>query len=250
MASTSEKGHAKNLFQFDDLLNYVAGYGTVYNPAKALIKASALTALATSARTALTNCNTALAAFTTAKNTRKLAFEPLNKLTTRVLSSIKASDTSSLTDESVNSLVRKMQGRRASAKKTDEEIAAAKAEGIETKEHSSSQMSFENRLENFDKLIKLLANTPAYAPNEEDLKVTALTTLYNNLRTTVTATAAAYAVLKNARIDRNEIFYSENTGLVAVAAEVKLYVKSIFGSSSPKFKEISKIRFVNYVNLD
>lgn len=81
-------------------------------------------------------------------------------------------------DESAKTLVHKIQGSRATAKKTDEEIAAAKAEGKETKEISSLQMSYDIRLDNFDKLIKLLNSVTLYAPNEADLKVTALTTLY------------------------------------------------------------------------
>ena len=78
---------------------------------------------------------------------------------------------------SAKTLVRKIQGSRATAKKTEEEIATEKAEGKETKEISSSQMSYDSRLDNFDKLIKLLTSVTLYAPNEADLKVTALTTI-------------------------------------------------------------------------
>jgi hypothetical protein len=53
-------------------------------------------------------------------------------------------------DESAKTLVRKIQGTRATPNKTEEEIATAKAEGKETKEISSSQMSYDSRLDNFD----------------------------------------------------------------------------------------------------
>ena len=42
-------------------------------------------------------------------------------------------------------------------------------------------MSYDNRLDNFDKLIKLLATVTEYAPNEPELAVAGLTTLYNDL---------------------------------------------------------------------
>lgn len=71
-------------------------------------------------------------------------------------------------DKSARTLVRKIQGTRATAKKTKEEIATAKVEGKETKEISSSQMSYDSRLDNFDKLIKLLTIVTLYAPNEAD----------------------------------------------------------------------------------
>jgi len=48
MASTSETGHAKNVSNFDDLISFVTGYGTAYNPSKASIKLTALQSLSTS----------------------------------------------------------------------------------------------------------------------------------------------------------------------------------------------------------
>lgn len=41
MTSTSETGHAKNVANFDDLVSFVTGYGTAYNPSKASIKLTA-----------------------------------------------------------------------------------------------------------------------------------------------------------------------------------------------------------------
>lgn len=52
----------------------------------------------------------------------------------------------------------------------------------ETKEISSSQMSYDNRLDNLEKLIKLLASVTLYAPNEEALQVATLTSLYTDLQ--------------------------------------------------------------------
>jgi hypothetical protein len=38
MASTSETGHAKNVANFQDLIAFVKGYGTTYNPSKSALK--------------------------------------------------------------------------------------------------------------------------------------------------------------------------------------------------------------------
>ncbi|HAZ01680.1 MAG TPA: hypothetical protein DCY97_05810, partial [Marinilabiliales bacterium] len=59
---------------------------------------------------------------------------------------------------------------------TEEEKQAASSEGKEVVEISASQMSFTNRIANFDKLIELLKSIREYTPNESDLTVTALTT--------------------------------------------------------------------------
>lgn len=243
MASTSETGHAKNVANFDELISFVTGYGATYNPSKAGIKLTALQAIATNAKTAIGAVNTALPAYSNAVSAREAAFEPLSKLITRVSNAIKATDTTEQVDESAKTLVRKLQGTRATPKKTEEEKAAAKAEGKEIKEISSSQMSYDNRLDNLDKLIKLLASVALYAPNEAELKVTTLTTLYNDLKAKNTAVIASATPLSNARIARNDTLYKPNTGLVDIALDTKTYIKSLFGATSSQYKQVSKLEF-------
>ena len=86
-------------------------------------------------------------------------------------------------------------------------------------------MSFDNRIGNMYKLIQLLASQTGYTPNETDLKVTTLTPL------------------SNARIARNTLLYATWTGLVDLAGEVKSYVKSVFGGTSPQYKQVSGLKF-------
>jgi len=243
MTSTSETGHAKNAANFDDLISFVTGYGVTFNPSKASIKLVALQTLSTSAKNAIIAVNAALPAYSNAVAAREVAFAPLSKLMTRVMNALKATDTTDQVDDSAKTLVRKIQGTRATAKKTDEEKATLAAEGKVTKEISASQMSYDSRLDSVDKLIKLLTSITLYAPNEADLKVTALTTLYNDLKAKNTAVVTATTPLSNARISRNDIMYKANTGLVDIALDTKTYIKSIYGATSPQYKQISKLEF-------
>ena len=243
MASTSETGHAKNVSNFDELISYVLGYGATYNPSKATIKLTALQTLATSAKGAITAVNATQPAYSNAVSARETAFEPLSKLATRILNALKATDTTTQVDESATTLIRKIQGTRATPKKTEAQLKALADAGTVVTESSTSQMSYDNRLDNFDKLIKLLASITLYAPNEADLKVTALTTLYTDLKTKNTAVVTATIPLSNARISRNDILYKTNVGLVDIASDVKVYVKSVYGASSPQYKQISKLKF-------
>ena len=141
-------------------------------------------------------------------------------------------------------LVRKLQGRRATPKMTAEEKEAALAEGKEVNEFSSSQMSYDSRLDNFDKLVKLLTSVPEYAPNETELTTASLTTLYNDLSAKNTAVINAAVLLSNARIERNEVLYTPITGVVDLSVDIKLYVKSVFGATSPQYKSISGLAFI------
>jgi hypothetical protein len=236
MASTSETGHQKNVANFDDLISFATGYGTVFNPSKPSIKLTALQTLSTSAKAAISAVNAAEPAYKNAVAARESGFDPLSKLITRVNNALKATDTTEQVDESAKTLVRKIQGTRATAKKTEEEKKTLAAAGKEVVEISSSQMSYDSRLDNFDKLIKLLTSVTLYAPNEADLKVTALTTLYNDLKTKNAAVIAATTPLSNARISRNDILYKDITGLCDIAADVKTYVKSVYGATSKRLK--------------
>ena len=241
--SRSESGHTKNAANFDILLTYIAGYGTVYNPSKPTLKLAALQTLSTTAKTAINAVNAALPAYSNAVAARETAFAPLSKLTTRVMNALRATDTTQSVDESARTLVRKIQGIRATPKKTDPEKLALKAQGKDVSEVSSSQMSYDNRLDNFDKLIKLVASIPLYTPNEADLKVTALTAVYNDLKAKNTAVIAATAPLSNARIARNEVLYKPLTGLYDIAIDTKTYIKSVFGATSPQYKQIKGLLF-------
>jgi len=243
MSSISEAGHAKNVANFDELISFVTSYGATYNPSKAGIKLAALQALAANAKNTIGAVNTALPAYSNAVSARDAAFAPLSKLMTRVSNAIKATDTTEQVDKSAKALIRKLQGTRATPKKTEEEKAAAKADGNQIKEVSSSQMSYDNRLNNLDKLIKLLASIPLYAPNEVELKVATLTALYNDLKAKNAAVVAATTPLSNARIARNDLLYKPNTGLVDIALDTKTYIKSLFGATSPQYKQISGLKF-------
>jgi len=246
MASTSETGHAKNVANFEKLIAETSAFGENFNPSKATLKLTALNTQLATAKAAIAAVNSAEPAYKNAVSARDAAFAPLGKLITRINNALKASDTTVQEDESALTLVRKLQGRRATAKKTEDEKKALAAEGKEVVEISSSQMSFDSRLDNFDRLIKLLSSIPAYAPNEADLKVEALTALYNDLKAKNMAVINAETPLSTARIARNEVLYKQNTGIVDITVDVKNYVKSVFGATSPQYKLISNIKFTSY----
>jgi hypothetical protein len=241
--SYSETGHAKNIANFDSLISFATSYGTAYNPAKAAIKLAALQTLSASAKTATTTLNATMPAYSNVIAAREVAFAPMSKLVTRIINALKASDTTANVDENARTLARKLQGVRATPKLSEEAKKALAAEGKEVNEVSASQMGYDNRLENFDKFNKLLASIPLYAPNEADLKVTALTAYYNDLKTKNAAVIAATPPLSNARIARNDIMYKDNTGLYDIAMDVKTYIKSVYGSTSPQYKQVSGLKF-------
>lgn len=243
MASTSETGHAKNVANFNELILFILSYGAVYNPSKAGIRIASLQSLSARAKDAIDLVNSALANYGNAVAARTEAFDPLSKFITRVMNALVATDASQKVEENVRSLVRKIKGARATAKKTEEEKHAAAAEGKSTKDISTSQMSYDSRLANFKKLIQLLESISEYAPNEEELSIAGLNTFYETLKAKNDDASASISPLSNARIARNQLFNADNTGMVDTALDVKAYIKSVYGASSPQYKQVSKLKF-------
>jgi DNA repair exonuclease SbcCD ATPase subunit len=231
MASTSEQGHNRNAVNYDKLIINCTSYGATYNPSKVALKIAAMQAQATAAKNSLTTVSALTPAYKNAVTARVTAFKPLDKLITRANNALKSSETTKEVIESAQTIVRKLQGRRATPKKTEEQKKVAADAGKEIVEISSSQMSYDSRIDNLDKLIKLFSSVAAYAPNEAELKIAALTALYTDLKAKNMAVVNAETPLSNARIARNTTMYKDDIGLVDVANDVKTYIKSVFGAT-------------------
>lgn len=108
---------------------------------------------------------------------------------------------------------------------------------------STSQQSYDQLIQHFAGLISTLQSEPSYAPNETDLQIPTLINKQNDLTQKNNQVAIAYASVINARIARDKTLYAPNTGLVDIATDVKKYIKSIFGATSPEFAQVSGIEF-------
>ena len=241
MASTSETGHAKNVATFEDLISFCNGYGGSYNPSKAILQIGNLTTLHSNAEASITGVTNAKNAFAVATNQRQTAFDPLKKLCTRIVNALDATDATDKLVKDAKTINNKIQGKRADAKATKPK--AADSEAAEDKTISVSQQSYDALIDNFGKLIDLVGTEPTYTPNETELQISTLQTNLGSLKATNTAVINAYTNYSNARITRNNILYGQTSGLVDVALEVKKYVKSVFGATSPQYKQVSKLEF-------
>jgi len=243
MATRSEIGHAKNVANFDVLIAFVLSYLAVFKPSKSSIQLPSLQNVSQNAKNAMKVVYDAFSVNSGAIAARKVAFAPFSKLITRVINSLESTDTPSVVDDQARTIVRKLQGSRATPKKTAEEKKALEAEGKVVNEKSNVQLGFDDRVANFDKLISLLASISLYSPNEPELQVTGLTDHYNHLKALNDAVVSTNQSHDNAMLLRHEIFYQDNTGLVDLALDTKSYIRSLFGASSPEYKQISKLRF-------
>ncbi len=240
MASTSETGHKKNVANLETMISFCTGYGAQYNPSNTNIDLPQLTAKYSTSVAALAQVNTDEVPYKSARNTRRDLFTPFSQLCTKIMNAVEASNVTAEFKKDVKTIIRKLQGRRAS-KKVEDNPETPQDESLQT--HSASQMSFDQRIENLDKLIDLLGSNPNYNPNETEVQVPTLTTLRNDMIAANTAVINAYTPYSNSMIARDVVLYDDNTGLVRLAGDVKKYIKSVFGATSDQYKQVSALLF-------
>jgi hypothetical protein len=243
MSATKETGHLVNIESLDQMIVILKSYGTAYNPSNHDITIPQLEQILTNARATQSKLHEIKQPYTAAANAREEAFKPLSPLATRVLNALVATKTSPETDESAKALVHKIKGEKIGTKKASVIVTTQDATQAQTTEKSSAQLGFDDQVQNLDQFIKLLEITPLYAPNETDLKIEVLKAYQDDLAAKNHTAIETKIAVDNARIARNEVFYKPLTGLVDSAADVKTYVKSVFGATSPQFRQISGLVF-------
>ena len=172
----------------------------------------------------------------------------MKKLSTRIVNALDATDATDKLVKDAKTINNKIQGKRAGDKTKPSPTPVPPVPPIptptpEAKSISVSQLSYDSLIAHFDALIQLVSSEPTYTPNETDLQVSTLQTLLGNLRATNTAVVNAYTNYSNAQITRNSILYTPVSGLVDIAGDVKKYVKSVFGATSPQYKQVSGLQF-------
>lgn len=243
MASTIEKGHAKNIANFEDLISFCIGYGTMYNPGTVALQVPSLQTKYTSALADLQAVVSAKTLFDNATNERVILFKELSPLLTRIISALSYSGVSKQTLDDAKGIIRKLRG--ATKKPKEETPSIPPMEGIAPVESSisASRQSYDAILFNFMQLVDLVSAQPLYTPNESDLSVAGLQTRLANMQASVTNVTNAITAINNARINRDKGLYDSATGLVKIALDVKQYVRSLYGKSSPEFKKMVKLEF-------
>ena len=270
--STSETGHAKNVANFQTLIIDCQGFGTAYNPSNAAITITALQAIYTNANNALTDIDTKHNNLNHVINTRDVLFIGLKPLATQIMAALVASGANAQTILNAKTINRKIQGSRATKKTTTNTTnsnptitptpttggttgtttpvtppSTAKTASATPANISTSQLSFDYLVAHFQELVSYVALYPAYNPNEANLKVANLTTTAASYTTANNNVKTAQTAYQTSIATRTKVLYDPATGLVQIAKEVKSYVKSAFGASSPQFKQVNKTRFKEVV---
>lgn len=245
----------KNTANFEHLITLLQTYGSNYNPSTSALAISNLSSVLSQAQADLNAVKDKYNDWKNATNNREIAFEPLKSLSTRLYNTLLSCGVAEQTVNDYKTINRKMQGRHSKLTKADSgkliNPEDANSDSGEIKKVvSTSQRSFDNQIEHFDKIIKLLASESLFATNENDLQVSTLQTQLTNLQNLNSTAFNSYALLSNARIERNKTLYDEPNGLIYLARGVKAYIKGKFGADSPEYAQVSSIKFVRVIKAN
>ncbi|MCY0977653.1 hypothetical protein PGH12_18005 [Chryseobacterium wangxinyae] len=236
MSSHSEVGHAKNVANLQKITQQVNTY-SLYNPPVENISLASLQTLYNNANAKLNEVADKRQANKNAIVARQSAFENLKSTCTSIMNLLEILGLPQGTLDQARSLNRAMQG---SSKKT----TTPPEEGKEApRTVSTSRQSYTQQTENFGLLVQLLGTIPNYAPNEADLKLNNLNTYHSSLLSATLVIDQTESELNTRMIERDKMLYAEGTGLYTIAQNVKKYVKSLYGATSPEYTNVSAIKF-------
>jgi hypothetical protein len=235
MSQHHETGHAVNVANFDRLREFTRSLGSSYAPPTDRLKDGNLLLVLNNSQTSMETIDRVNAGYLKAMSARDEAFAPLGKLVTRIHYYVETLHTGAETLKAIKELVRKLHGNRAKAKKD--------APAEEHKYISVSHLSFEQRMENFNKLIEFLHAETLYNPAETDLTLNALYDLLAKMHNTNLKAIDAQILLLAARNQRNIVLYAPLSGLVDVALDVKKYIRGAFGTNSDAYKLVQGLKF-------
>ncbi len=231
---TTEIGHAKITANFNQLISFATKHKAVYNPPNEKLQIAELIALHKQGQEAISKVAECTSKHKVEVSNRNKTFEPLGKLVTQIVNTLIIADAPEGTIKIAKSNARKLKGMR--AKKIN-------PNDTEKKHISVSQMSFDLRVANFKALIQLLEMVPEYKPNETYLQIPALTELHKQMIACNANVVNALSALGSARDQRNKLLYNPKEGMCHVALNIKKYVRLIFSTNSPEYKQIQKIYF-------
>lgn len=261
MSTVFETGHSKNVANLLKYEQFLATLGGTYNPSNVNITVSAFTNLYINADAKVNSANTIFTDWKNNTNQREIIFKELKNLSTKLLGALQSTGTTTQTIDDFTFLVKKFRG--SSKKKTTNAGRLSAPPPNETdpvpsdtpipndpnspSTISTSQQSFDNRIQHFSKMILLLQSQPIYSPNEIEYQVPTLQAKLATITTLNDNANTSYANLRASRISRNAFLYAEATGMLDLIKQSKAYVKSLYGANSQQYHTANSIKFVRVI---
>lgn len=241
MAKKNEQGLVQNLVSVQGIISFSKQMGDRYNPANADLHPEKATQKWEVGLLAMDAVSKEYTALQRSINDRRAIFKGLGAFATRIIGALEAAQASEATIQDARYLQRKLSGQRA-AKKEEPPAVKEGEEAAVPRTISASQAGFDSKVEHFTRLVMLVTAEPAYKPNEAELSVAGLEQKLTAMKEANAAAILSKTKLNDARARRHEVLFHPKTGLVQMGKQIKAYLKSVFGSNSPEYKQVRGLR--------
>ncbi len=241
--TTGKKSNQQNVDNMELLTERVSTFLPEYDPGETRLSIQNQKQVKASGDVVLLGVTASESACNNIISARTLVFNAIDPLVTRVINALRISDVSEQTIQQGESIVREIRNQRATVIPPPENTVGGIENGKPQRTNKMHSGSYNTKTENFRRLIVLLSTIPAYRPKETELSVESLNNKLEALNMINSATKTADARANAARTQRDVVLYTAKTGLVDIAQDSKLYVKSAYGATSPQFKSVSGISF-------
>lgn len=251
MNTTTDVGHARNVNNFQALLEVCTSLGASYNPARDGLKLPAMQETLKSAQEAIGHHRELAAHLRAEVASRKAKFAEFETRITRIHQTLRACGCGPEVEEKVNQIVRVVRGKRSSAPalaapaRSEVEVGTALTDVAPMpKMRSVGHVSFEIRVENLDILLSTLSAVPGYMAYEDELKLEGIQAWRDQLRQSNQAVRAAELAWDGSRAERDRILYGEVTGVCDRASDCKAYLRGVFGGASSQNRQVAGLVFI------
>ena len=183
MASTSETEHSKNVANFGTAIQVLQEMGSLYNPTNPNLIIANLNPIKTDLGGTITFLNNKKPVYKNAVANREILIAQLPSRLTMSLNFAKSINISQTDKENLASQVKKMRG--------DKKAKVVNPDTAEGDSISTSQMSYDSRIANFDTYIGQLSSLAEYVPNETVIQVADLQNYHTKLTNSSTLVNSA-----------------------------------------------------------
>lgn len=236
----NESGHARNVANFDELVVVLGTFGNGYQPASPAIQLNALVDLQEKLKEALQRVNDANGVYRDKIYARQNAYNQMSALAMRIVNTMAGLGLEAKLLTQAKGVLSKIRGGGSKKKKEEGEEGA-----VPTKSVSVSQMSFDQRKNNFSALVGLINAQATYTPNEADMQVVSLKKYIEGLQNFNQEAIVAEQNLIMARKERDSLLYADNVGVIALVQQIKAYTKGAFGTKHQSYERIKGLKFSN-----
>jgi hypothetical protein len=234
----NESGHARNVANFDELLVILQTFGADYQPSLPAIQLTNLLDLKAKLTDALNKVNEANGKYRDKIYERQSAYDQMSGIAMRVVNAMIALDLDAKLLAQGKSLLSKVRSGSGKRKKDEEDDDGKSGRTI-----SVSQMSFDQRKNNFSALVGLVEAQARYTPNEKDVQIVALKKYIDSLQGFNEAALVEEQNLAMARKERDALLYANDVGVIALVQKIKAYVKSAFNTKSQQYERLKGVQF-------